>query len=255
MNLERAIEKAKVIYDACRQVDVPIRAIHSRWGYQPMSGLVLQTVAALKAYGLVVVSGDKDKRVVRISDVAVKILREHPDCEKLIQEAALSPAIYAELWDKYKADGLPPDDILGNYLEWEKDFNPKAIAGFITDYRATIDFAKLTPTGIMGDNDDGGSDGDDDAPETEGEKPPKKNTTGTPPPKPKRAELPGGEPGMASDTWTIGENIIVFQYPRQLNAVEYRDLEDWMMLQLRKIKRLVKTDPQDDKKDQATQEQ
>jgi hypothetical protein len=60
---------------------------------------------------------------------------------------------------------------------------------------------------------------------------------------------------MASDTWTIGENIIVFQYPRQLNAVEYRDLEDWMMLQLRKIKRLVKTDPQDDKKDQATQEQ
>ncbi|MCX5645072.1 MAG: hypothetical protein NTZ17_10380 [Phycisphaerae bacterium] len=154
LDLVKAVERAKEVYDAYKQVQVPITAIHTKWGYKSMSGLVIQTVAALKAYGLIEVSGDKDKRAIRLTDAAVKIIRNHPDRQGLLQAAALSPAVYAEVWDKYKTDGIPPDDILSNYLEWEKKFNPKAIAGFITDFRATIDFAKLSQGDYTGDNED-----------------------------------------------------------------------------------------------------
>jgi hypothetical protein len=249
LSLEKAVERAKDVYDAYKQVQVPITAIHAKWGCKPKSGLVLQTIAALNAYGLIEVSGSKDKRMIRLTDVAVKIVRDHPGRQGLLQTAALNPPVYAELWDKYKADGIPPDDILSNYLEWDKKFNPKAIAGFITDFRATIDFAKLAPTGTI----DADGDGDETALETEDEKPPKKSVPETPPPKPKGAELPRGGPNMSTDVLTLDVGTVTLQCPRELHTEDYQALEDWIGIQLRLIKRRVKNDLQNDNKQQATQ--
>jgi hypothetical protein len=94
----------------------------------------------------------------------------------------------------------------------------------------------------MGDGDNG--DGNGNAPKVEGENPPAKDISETPPP-PKRAELPKGGLGMRTDTFTLEEGTISFQYPSELSPEGYQDLEDWMKIQLRKIKRLIKTDSAD----------
>jgi len=246
MSLAKTIEKAKDVYDACKQIQVPITAIHTRWGCKPMSGLVLQTVAALKAFGFVEVSGDKEKRTVRLTDDAVKIIRGHPDRRDLLREAALKPSIYSELWEKYKMDGIPPDDILGNYLEWDKKFNPKAIAGFIADFHATIDFAGLQAGDTVGNGDNSDGIENADTPGDGNNNPPSDHAFEMTPPK--RIELPKGGADMRTDTFTLEEGpTIALQYPSSLSASSYEDLRDWMEIELRKIKRLI-----GEKKEQAT---
>jgi hypothetical protein len=236
-SLRRAVEKAKDVYDAYKQVQVPITTVHTRWSYEQMSGVVLQTVAALKAYGLVDVDGDKDKRMIRLTDAAVKIIRGHPDRLQLLRDAALSPSVYAELWEKYKADGIPPDDILTHCLEWELHFNPNAIGGFIADFRDTIAFANLIQGDIIGQ----GGDGDENANahRVGGENPPAKVTTETPPPQ--KAELHRGGPDMSTDVLTLDAGTITLQCPHELTEADYMDLKDWIEIKLRRIKRNMKT--------------
>jgi hypothetical protein len=147
INLEKAIDRARQIYDADRRHDVAVRvASEKRWEYKPGSSQGDQTVAALRAYGLVEVSGAGDKRMVRISDRAYRILANAQDATDRIKDAALSPAIHAELWDKYGTEGLPSDDTIRNYLLFEREngrFNEDVVDSFIARFKDTISFAKL----------------------------------------------------------------------------------------------------------------
>jgi hypothetical protein len=44
---------------------------------------------------------------------------------------------------------------------------------------------------------------------------------------------------MKEDTFTLDEGDVVLQWPERLSQESYEDLESWMHLQLRKIKRRV----------------
>lgn len=44
---------------------------------------------------------------------------------------------------------------------------------------------------------------------------------------------------MNQDTFTIGDGIAVLQWPAHLTAESVQDLEDWLSLVMRKIKRNV----------------
>jgi hypothetical protein len=65
----------------------------------------------------------------------------------LLQISALSPTLHAELWNKYKAEGLPPNDVIRHYLVFERNFNPDSVDGFIAQFRDTIAYAKLDASG------------------------------------------------------------------------------------------------------------
>jgi len=149
VNLEQALKHAGDLFKSDNTHFVPIELIHERWGgLAKMGGRVLQLVAALKAYGLIEVEGQKDKRKVRVSDLAEKILDNHPKRQSLIREAALLPDIYSEIWNKYKVSGLPKDDVFDQALRWGEglDFqfeNKEARELLIRNFTQTIKFAKL----------------------------------------------------------------------------------------------------------------
>jgi len=225
IGLPKSLERAQEFFDAYKRAQVPVSIIQQKWGYKPLSGVGDQTVAALRAFGLIDVEGEKDKRLAKLTDIAWKILAGHPDRQKLIHEVALRPSIYAELWEKYKADGLPPDEMLTHYLQWDRGFNPDAITAVIAGLRDTLSLARL--------------DADCTIPESASD----------PVTLPKPV-VPAGvalvapfqeKPNMVMDTFTLDEGVIALQYPNSLSKESFEDLESWVTLQLKKIKRRVKS--------------
>lgn len=152
VNLEQAIKRAEELFRHDNTHQVPIDLLHERWGgLAKMGGYLLQLVAALKAYGLLELEGQKENRKIRVSPLAVKIIENHPERESFIQQAALEPHIYSEIWNRYKGVGLPKEDVLDRSLRWGEEFldfrfeNKEARELLIKNFTETIKFAKLDP--------------------------------------------------------------------------------------------------------------
>ncbi len=186
----------------------------------------MQLAAALKSYGLLNIEGEAAKRTLKVSQRGHRIVAGHPDTDKLLQKSALSPVMYLEVWEHFEAK-LPADELIHHYLQWERGFNPKAIRTFIADLRDTIAFAKLD-VGEISTNGGIGEQESQTASEATQDQP----------------KLPSGGANMVTDTFTLDEGAVALQYPVSLSKTSYDDLKDWMELQLRKIERRIKTEPE-----------
>lgn len=143
ISLSTAIERAKKIYDEFKQFQVPMAKVTSRWGYtKPTTGPASVTYAALKKWGLLTDTGNGDQRVARITDLAVKILHPNPGQEAAIREAALTPPIMREWWDRYQND-VPPMDSLHWQFVVQGPFTESGLTDFVRVYTDTVSFAKL----------------------------------------------------------------------------------------------------------------
>lgn len=140
IGLEKALERAFQIYEKAKFNFVPLAFVHQLWGYKEAVGN--QVVAALKSFGLAEVKGEKESRQVRISELGQKILRNHPQRDLLLKEAALKPDLHEEIWGMYAGD-LPDNSVIRTYLVWERKFNEDSVDSFIAQFRATIAFAGL----------------------------------------------------------------------------------------------------------------
>ena len=173
LDLEQAVVKVRTLFDADRRHAMPAALAHERWDYKAESSAAQQCEAALKAYGLLDAQGSGKSRKLSVSEAAERILRDAPDREQLIRQAALGPKIHAELWNKYAGDGLPSDDIIRTYLLWEREtgrFNEEAVGDVIRRFRSTIALAKLVQGDIIEDGDHSNLDppGDGGKPSQEG---------------------------------------------------------------------------------------
>jgi hypothetical protein len=135
ISLAEAVARARTLYDAVRRNQVSQDVAARHWGYSPKSSGGKQTIAALRAFGLL--EGDG---AIRVTDRAVHILLSGE--EGLLRQAALAPPLYARLWERYRSD-LPSDQGLRTHLVAEMGFNENAVADVIRGYRETLDFAKL----------------------------------------------------------------------------------------------------------------
>lgn len=152
IGLRKAVERAGQLHAKYKRANVPIHLVQSEWGYKPYSSVGNQCVAAVKSYGLVDVEGDGKARKVRVSDAAYRILGKSPDCQDLLQKAALGPPIYAELWQKYEGEDFPDDSLIKHYLVWDREegtFNQDAVDGFIENFRDSLRYAGLLSADIM----------------------------------------------------------------------------------------------------------
>lgn len=151
IDLEKAVTRMRELYEKDKGHPVAIGILHERWGYTKMSGMLQQTVAALKAYGFVEIAGMGNKRTVRVSETGRKIIFDHQDKDNLIKEAALRPKIFAHLWEKYRTEGLPQDDVIKHYLlfDYENPFNEDVLDDVIGRFRHTVSFAKLAESDII----------------------------------------------------------------------------------------------------------
>lgn len=140
--LEAALQRARTAYEKLRQHPAPIKAFTDLWGFKsPTTGPASLTVAALKKYGLLDYDGSGDSRTARLTDLAVAILMK-PDPLPAIQQAALTPPIYREMWDKYHND-VPPEEALRYEFVVQRGFTENGFRDFLRIYRDTISFAKL----------------------------------------------------------------------------------------------------------------
>jgi len=184
IDLKEALKRAQELQKAEDRNAAPINVVLGHWGYKPNSGPGLVAVAAMKKFGLVVDEGSGDRRKVRLSDAAIRILldeREDSSAKlRAIQEAALRPTIHAELWQRY-GGSLPSDQNLKYYLRTERTFTEAGAEEFIRQFKGTLDFANLLNGGkLSGDEEDKEED------ESEGLMAPPTTLADTlPPPKPK----------------------------------------------------------------------
>lgn len=159
LGLEDAIRKARVIYDEAEQHPIDTAAVSALWDTPITSSGFQLSVSALKQYGLLVDEGKGDDRKFHISDLAHQYFIHEdasPERETAVREAALSPKIHRELWEKY--DGkLPLNDspIRVYLLKGRKDegkgepFNKDVVDSFIRQFRSTVAFAGLKASDKM----------------------------------------------------------------------------------------------------------
>lgn len=147
ISLERAIEQTRAIYGTDRLRDIPLRVACQRWEFKLGGSQADQTVAALKAFGMIEVTGSRGERNLRISERAYRILAGARDAMEQIKQAAIAPAIYSELWKTFGVNGrLPENDVIRNYLLFDREngrFNSEAVETLIVRFRETISFARL----------------------------------------------------------------------------------------------------------------
>lgn len=148
INLEASIKRAKEFYDREGRNAAPITVAATHWGYEAKSSGATQTAAALMSFGLMQDEGTGEKRKLKLTQQALRILldtRPDPrDRDELLKQAALKPKIHQQIWSKW-ADSISDVNLKHALLfEWTPPFNENSVAGFIRQYRDTISFAKLT---------------------------------------------------------------------------------------------------------------
>ena len=146
ITLEKAIERARVFWNHEKRNPANITVALRHWGYGPNSGGGRTLVGALVGFGVVRDEGAGDKRQLRLSETAIRVLLdERPlstEREAAIRELALTPKIYRDILARWPHLDVS-DDNLRYYLLAERKFNDNAVGEFIRDFRATMAFAKL----------------------------------------------------------------------------------------------------------------
>lgn len=165
MSLRKAVERTEALHKTAKKFSVSAETALKALGHNStISSNALQTVGALKAYGLVDTEGSGKERKIAVSEAGAQIVLNHPERANLLKKAALMPPLFAQVWNLQTEDGLPPDDVIRHHLLWNLKFNEAAIPTFIASFRDTLTYAGLA----VGDKVVGGAkaekDGDSDAP-------------------------------------------------------------------------------------------
>jgi hypothetical protein len=142
--LKKAVERAEALVTNHKREAARLIAIAPSWGYGVKSSGLLQTVAALKQYGLVEDLGSGDDRKVQVTDLARKIIvDQRPGAqEQGIKEAAKNPKLFGEYIDKWVPD-RPSDAHCISELELDRGFSGDAARSFLRIFDETVAFAKL----------------------------------------------------------------------------------------------------------------
>jgi hypothetical protein len=235
IDLGKAVERAAAFHAKFGRHEAPVGMAHDCWKYKPLSGAGNQCAAALRAFGLLKISGQSDQRKVALTEDGIKVVLRGPGWENVLKALAVRPPIYKEVVDRYRDNGLPPDDLLKQYLVWERPdpkFNRKTVDSFIADFRATMAFAKTDSADTIDteaeDNVDD-QDGGDEMSQAIVEGPPATALRGTV----QTSAI------TKQETSQLAKGIAVLQWPAEMSADDYEDFEGWLNLVLRKVKRSI----------------
>lgn len=144
ISLRKAIERAESLYAGHRREPARLVAVAPTWGYGAKSSGLLQTVAALKQFGLVDDLGSGEDRKIQITDLARLILADQrPGArEKAVKEAAKLPKLIAEYIEKWVPD-RPTDSHCISELHLDRGFTADAARAFLKIFDETVAYAGL----------------------------------------------------------------------------------------------------------------
>jgi len=131
ISLETALRRAQEFYSFEKRGSAPYSVAAEHWRYSPASSGALQTVAALKQYGLMVDEGSGQMRKVKLTDLALRIIldsrADSTERTNYMRQAARMPPIVEEIYRNWP-DGLPSDSTLNHHLVLELQFNEQTAA-------------------------------------------------------------------------------------------------------------------------------
>jgi len=144
ISLKKAIERADALHATHKREAARLVTVAPTWGFGTKSSGLLQTVAALKQFGLVEDLGSGEDRKIQISDLARRILSDsRPGArEKAIKEAAGLPKVIAEYLPKWVPD-RPSDAHCISELHLDRGFTPESARTFLKIFDETVAYAGL----------------------------------------------------------------------------------------------------------------
>lgn len=145
ISLKKALDRATAMAAAHKRSSTRPSAVGETWGYSPSSSGLTQTVAALKAYGLLDDVGKGEDRRVQLSELAFKIMNDaRPGAkEAATQDAALRPKLFAEYTETWLPD-RPSDAHCISELTLDRGFTTDAAKLFLRVFDDNSSFANLT---------------------------------------------------------------------------------------------------------------
>ena len=153
VDLEHAILRAKQVYAKESRHPASRKVLPSHWGYSPNSSGALRMMAALQAFNLLEKAG---KGHLRLTRAALQIIHgegaKSPAWRNAIRECALSPKLYAMLWEEYDGS-LPSDATIAEKLGCDFNMAAKSIPSFLKSLKTTVEFAGLSNGDMVIDED------------------------------------------------------------------------------------------------------
>jgi hypothetical protein len=214
IGLREALDRARAFYEAEQRNAARAEVAAAHWGYSAKSSGGKQTIAALRAFGLL--EGDS---LVKLSGRGLRLVLDEregsEERERLLQQAALMPPVHARLWERYGAE-LPSAQTLRLWLILDEGFNENSVADFLSEYRETLEHAKLLPRPVR---EEAGED------------------------RPAAPPLPPSPPRRAAETAEVDPmifplldgNAVELRIRRKISSAEVEDLRTVFELWLRKI--------------------
>lgn len=158
INLEAAVERARQLHShqktSSSEREISLQGVVAAW--HPMkefSSALSQTVAALHQFGLLDDYWRRDRRPVSLSDLAVAIITgpdpTSSEYAAALRTAALTPKIFAELWQQVQQTGRADRSSLVRFLTTERDgrgkapFTPKGAHDAVRLFYESVRYAGL----------------------------------------------------------------------------------------------------------------
>lgn len=144
-SIAKGLDNAKALYAQEKEYAAPLGSALKAFGYSPKSSGGRQALATMKYYGLIEVNGEGDARRIKVSDAALKILRDPREDEtekrQLIREVAMAPAAHKMLHQEYP-NGLASDGTVLYFLHGQ-GFNESAARELLAEFKETASFIRL----------------------------------------------------------------------------------------------------------------
>lgn len=230
VGLDEAVEMASRLYRADRDHPVDREVAAKNLGYAGLTGRSMGILSTLRQYGLIDVEEDGQ---IAVSKLAVEALFPESEEEKLstLRLAAVKPKVFSEVLQRYSGD-MPSEANLTSFLVREGYFE-SAAATVVKTFRSTYEFARLDEDQEKAPCQDGVT---EDPLSREGKNPdgPKLESSLSTQVDQERGQ---GTTAVRQDVFTTDEGDIAVTWPTALSEETYQDIEDWIEILLRKMKR------------------
>lgn len=237
MALGQAVDLAEKVCGVHGFSLAPMQTVIADLGFSAKSSSGIRAVASLIHFGLAEDKGAKEARRVALTGCARNILRGRKEGRRdsaSLQAAALNPTIYRTLWEDWsKRPTWPAQSVKEWELEHDHGFNPTAIAAFIEDFEATLDYAGLDRSGSARDTSSDTAEDEapvDPSPDDRSKRDRDKGTGDVP------KETPMATPGadhatVQSFQFPVGKGAtVVLSVPVPLSPASFKQVKAWLDL-------------------------
>lgn len=143
--LKTAVDRLAAFEAYFQRHSPPANKVGLAWKMKAASSQAFQTLAALKAFGLLDYQGSGPERLVSISNDGRTLLRAQQDSikQEVLKRAALKPKVIEAYWREWGAP-RPPDALCLDRLVLKGRFTQSAAETFLDVYDATVAYAGLS---------------------------------------------------------------------------------------------------------------